>query len=81
MFYLDDTFEVQYIYCRASVTGKQVIRILKRHGWILDRINGSHHIFVKVGHRSVPVPVHGSEDIGALAIRILREAGIDSGGG
>ncbi len=49
---------------------------MQQHGWKLDRISGSHHIMVKDGLRSVPVPVHGSADLGAWAIKILKEAGI-----
>jgi predicted RNA binding protein YcfA (HicA-like mRNA interferase family) len=56
---------------------KQVIDILKTNGWVLDRINGSHHIFVKTGFRSVSVPFHGNKEIGNLAKRILKEAGIN----
>jgi len=59
------------------ITAKQVMDILKANGWILDRINGSHHIFIKEGYRSLPVPVHGNKDIGNLAKRILKEAGIN----
>jgi len=58
------------------MTAKQVMDILKAHGWILDRINGSHHVFVKPGCRPIAVPFHGNRDIGNLAKRILKEAGI-----
>jgi len=53
------------------------MRILKENGWVLDRIEGSHHIFMKDGHRSVPVPVHkGREITKDMVRRILKEAGI-----
>ncbi|MDR2076959.1 MAG: type II toxin-antitoxin system HicA family toxin [Desulfovibrio sp.] len=55
----------------------QLIDILKAYGWKLDRIEGSHHIFVKEGNLPVPVPMHGNRDIGYLAKRILKEAGIE----
>jgi predicted RNA binding protein YcfA (HicA-like mRNA interferase family) len=58
------------------MTGKQVVKIMQQHGWKLDRISGSHHVMVKEGLRSVPVPVHSSADLGAWAIKILKEAGI-----
>jgi predicted RNA binding protein YcfA (HicA-like mRNA interferase family) len=58
------------------MTAKQVAAILEANGWKLDRINGSHHVFVKAGYRSVAVPFHGNKDIGNLAKRILKEAGI-----
>lgn len=51
--------------------------ILKKNGWTLDRVSGSHHIFIKDGRRSVAVPVHGNRDIGNLARRILQQAGIE----
>lgn len=46
------------------------------NGWVLDRISGSHHVMVKDGCRSIPVPVHGSKDLGVWAQKILKEAGI-----
>jgi len=58
------------------MTAKQLIKILEEHGWNFDRINSSHHVFSKPGCRPVSVPIHGNKDIGNLAKRILREAGI-----
>jgi predicted RNA binding protein YcfA (HicA-like mRNA interferase family) len=29
---------------------------LKAYGWVLDRINGSHHVFTKSGRRPVSDP-------------------------
>jgi predicted RNA binding protein YcfA (HicA-like mRNA interferase family) len=58
------------------VTGKEVIAKLKAAGWVLDRANGSHHILVK-GGKAVPVPVHGSRDLGAgLMAAIQRQSGV-----
>jgi predicted RNA binding protein YcfA (HicA-like mRNA interferase family) len=34
-------------------------------------------VFVKAGRRPVSVPFHGNKDIGNLAKRILKEAGIE----
>jgi predicted RNA binding protein YcfA (HicA-like mRNA interferase family) len=59
------------------MTAKQVIDILKANGWALDRVHGSHHIFVKDGCRSVSVPLHGNKDIGNFARRLLKEADIN----
>lgn len=45
------------------MTAKQVMKILKKNGWKLDRIESSHHIFKKEGYiRSVPVPFHKGKD-------------------
>ncbi|MBT3279423.1 MAG: type II toxin-antitoxin system HicA family toxin [Phycisphaerales bacterium] len=57
--------------------GRELIKIMKKHGWQQDRINGSHHIMVKEGQRSIPVPVHGKRDIPkGLANAILKQAGL-----
>ena len=58
------------------MTGKEVIAKLKAAGWLLDRVHGSHHIFAKDG-RAVPVPVHGSRDLGTgLLAAIQRQSGV-----
>jgi len=58
------------------VTGKEIIAKLKVAGWSVDRIHGSHHILVKEG-KAVPVPVHGSREIGAgLLAALQRQTGV-----
>jgi predicted RNA binding protein YcfA (HicA-like mRNA interferase family) len=44
------------------MSGKDFVKFLKKHGWVVDRINGSHHIMRK-GNISLSVPVHGNEDL------------------
>jgi len=59
------------------MTGKELLKILKENGWVLDRISGSHHIMVKDTKRSIPVPLHGEKDIPkGLAMSILKQAGV-----
>jgi predicted RNA binding protein YcfA (HicA-like mRNA interferase family) len=63
-----------------GMTAKQVMKILKKNGWKFDRIEGSHHIFVKKGClRPIPVPYHKGKDnnLGDFAKEILKEANID----
>ena len=57
-----------------TMTGKQLKKLLVEAGWQLDRISGSHHIMIREGCRSIPVPVHGSTD--PLVNAILKQAGI-----
>ncbi len=58
------------------MNGKEIIARLKAAGWSLDRVNGSHHIMVK-GKSAVPVPVHGTKDIGSgLLAAIQRQTGV-----
>ena len=61
-----------------SVTGKDFCKVLEEAGWRLLRVNGSHHIFGKDGHRErISVPVHGSSTLkpGLLA-HFLKQAGL-----
>ncbi|MGK5081809.1 type II toxin-antitoxin system HicA family toxin [Bdellovibrionota bacterium FG-1] len=58
------------------LSGKQLVRLLEENGWVLVRINGSHHILVK-GPDSVSVPVHGNHSLGTgLERKILKKAGL-----
>lgn len=41
----------------AQMRFEEVEKILKHEGWHLDRIKGSHHIFVK-GALTIVLPVH-----------------------
>jgi len=62
----------------ASVTGRQMIKVLERQGFHVARIVGSHHMMRKAGHSTiVPVPVHGRQPLAAGTLAsILRQAGI-----
>lgn len=47
-----------------SISGKKFCKIVERNGWILKRINGSHHIYVKQGTDIILViPVHKNDDL------------------
>lgn len=53
-----------------SVSGKELARLPERSGWVLMRINGSHHIYGKTGSVvRLSVPIHGNQ---ALKIGLLR---------
>jgi predicted RNA binding protein YcfA (HicA-like mRNA interferase family) len=60
------------------VTGAEAIRKLRRDGWILDRIQGSHHMLihpVKTG--TISVPVHPGRDLAPGTLRkIIRDANL-----
>lgn len=57
------------------ISGKQMLKLLIRNGWIVDRINGSHHTLTK-GDKTIVVPVH-SKDLGkGLESKLLKEAGL-----
>jgi predicted RNA binding protein YcfA (HicA-like mRNA interferase family) len=58
------------------MNANEVIRRLKADGWQLVRVRGSHHLMEKNG-KVVPVPVHGSREIGkGLIAEIERQTGV-----
>jgi predicted RNA binding protein YcfA (HicA-like mRNA interferase family) len=59
------------------MTGKQLKKLLEVNGWRLDRISGSHHVMIREGSRSVPIPIHGATDLPKGVLNaILKQAGI-----
>jgi predicted RNA binding protein YcfA (HicA-like mRNA interferase family) len=62
-----------------SVSGKELARVLERHGWQLLRIHGSHHIFGKTGSIvRLSVPILGNKPLKlGLLKHLLKMAGLD----
>lgn len=62
-----------------TVSGKRMCRVLEEHGWVLTRINGSHHVYRHATEpRIVVVPVHGNHDLKPGTQRgIMRDAGLN----
>lgn len=58
------------------MTGNEMIKLLKKHGWSIVRINGSHHVMAKKGEpKKVVVPVHGNKTLATGTEHdILRQA-------
>ena len=53
-----------------SISGKKFAKLLESKGWILLRVNGTHHIFGKPGNtQRISVPLHGNK---ALKTGLLR---------
>ena len=57
-----------------SLSGKELLAVLKRSGFEIIRVKGSHHFTRHRDNRSTVVPVHSGEDIGpGLMAKILRD--------
>lgn len=55
-------------------SGKQMIRILEKLGFVVVRINGSHHRMKHKDGRVTTIPVHKNEDLPkGLMRKIIRE--------
>lgn len=59
------------------VSGKKLCKLLEHRGWELDRISGSHHIYIHPDGRRVTVPVHANKDLKTGTQRgVMRDAGL-----
>jgi predicted RNA binding protein YcfA (HicA-like mRNA interferase family) len=57
-----------------KITGKRMIATLKKAGFAVIRIKGSHHFLRHPDGRCTVVPVHAGETIGSgLMIKILND--------
>jgi predicted RNA binding protein YcfA (HicA-like mRNA interferase family) len=60
------------------LSGRELARLLERHGWRLLRVKGSHHIYGKLAHpNQISVPIHGSRPLKrGLVKHLLKVAGL-----
>ena len=57
-----------------SLTGKEFLLALKKAGFSIVRVKGSHHFVQHPDGRSTVVPVHAGESVGpGLISKILRD--------
>jgi len=61
-----------------QISGKEFCRILEKHGWTVQRIKGSHHIYGKKGEENkISVPVHGNRPMkSGLLSYFIKVAGL-----
>jgi predicted RNA binding protein YcfA (HicA-like mRNA interferase family) len=53
-----------------SISGKEFAKVLEQNGWVLLRIQGSHHIYGKPGVPDrISVPIHANK---SLKVGLLR---------
>jgi predicted RNA binding protein YcfA (HicA-like mRNA interferase family) len=47
-----------------AISGKELARLVEKSGWILARVNGSHHIYCKPGSNvRLSIPIHGNQPL------------------
>ena len=64
-----------------TVSGKEFACVLERHGWVLMRVHGSHHVYGKPGSVvRISIPIHGNASLKiGLARHLLKMAGLTEG--
>jgi len=61
-----------------SVTGEELVAALKKAGFEVARVKGSHHFLRHDDGRTTVIPVHSGETIGpGLMSKILRDCDIN----
>lgn len=47
-----------------SMSGRRLAKLVERHGWVLLRIQGSHHVYGKPGSIvRLSIPIHGDKPL------------------
>ena len=46
-----------------AIKGKQLLKILQGVGYILDHIQGSHHVLRRADGKKTTIPIHGNKEI------------------
>jgi len=61
-----------------AVSGKQLARLVERHGWNLLRVHGSHHIYGRPESVvRLSIPIHGNTPLKVgLLKHLLKLAGL-----
>jgi len=55
------------------MTSSELIRELRRAGWVLDRVRGSHHVFYHPDHAELVVVPHPKKDLGIGPVAAIRK--------
>jgi predicted RNA binding protein YcfA (HicA-like mRNA interferase family) len=53
-----------------QLSSREIIRLLERHGFSLERQSGSHAVYRHPDGRWTTVPIHGKRSIGARAASV-----------
>ena len=69
---IDNTHNTHYYRGMKDV---ELLSLLQKNGWVLDRVKGSHHILVK-GNQTISLPVHKEDMKKGLENAILKKAGL-----
>lgn len=55
--------------------GSELIKLMEKDGWYVERVNGSHHV-MKKGDKTEVIPVHNKDLPKGLLNVILKRTGL-----
>jgi predicted RNA binding protein YcfA (HicA-like mRNA interferase family) len=57
-----------------QISGRELAQIIRRRGWTLARVHGSHHVFTMTGRRErIVIPIHGNQPLKKGLLRSLMK--------
>lgn len=61
-----------------TIKGQKLIKILQKQGFVLNRINGSHHIMIHPQkYITLSIPVHKGKTLGkGITLAIIKDSGL-----
>jgi len=61
----DEHYKIfELVVLMKTICGKKLSKILETKGWVLKRINGSHHVFSKIDCEVlIVIPIHRNDDL------------------
>jgi mRNA interferase HicA len=63
---------------RPSLTSKELIKVLRRKGFTLERVKGSHQLWINTNSgKRATIPMHNKDLPIGTFMAILRQAGIE----
>ena len=75
---LDDTCNTYYNKCEGDgekMKDKDLMKMLLQDGWVLVKVNSSHHVLQK-GLKTEVVPIHGKDVPKGLLEKIMKRTGL-----
>jgi len=57
-----------------QVSWRELAQVIRRRGWTLARVHGSHHVFTMAGRRErIVIPIHGNQPLKKGLLRSLMK--------
>ena len=61
----------------SGYSSKELLEMVKKEGWYLVRIKGSHHIFKHLSKKGIVIIAHPNNDLPKKTVNsILKQAGL-----
>ena len=56
-----------------AMSSSDLVKLIKKAGWQLNRVNGSHHVFTHPQRSGIVVVPHPKKDLGKGLVKAIRQ--------